>query len=129
VGDALDYALSHAPTDVLGTLNWLEAEGFDVRTEMGGAKAPFGNVFLEYERGPVAVRVTRDRSQWELNIRLHGGSPSYLGVLVTAWEGAPPPLLQGESRDPHPEILPEGVEWSKVVPPIVSWLTRVITHR
>jgi hypothetical protein len=93
VGIALDYAMEKAPPDVMRSLAWLSTVGFEIRAERGGREEAFGNLLLDWERPPIAVRVVRDRSQWELMrvFRFEWG----LGV----WGGGLgyPPLRSGTS--------------------------------
>lgn len=75
MGTALDYALEVASSDdnVRATLDWMREVGFVIRTERGGRDESFGNVLLDFERPPTAIRLIRDRGQWTLGIAPDGG--------------------------------------------------------
>jgi hypothetical protein len=122
VGVALDYGREKAPQDVAESLDWLEHEGFEVVSERGGPGESFGNLLVVLERSPLAVRITRDRGQW--SIELAPGRDEYapLNVLLTAWDGRTPAPRRSQIGDPLPEVLPEGVEWHVVLPGVLSWL-------
>jgi hypothetical protein len=122
VGEALEYGREEAPSDVRDVLDWLVSEGFVLAGERGGRDAPFGDLILDFERSPVAVRITRDRSQWVIELASGRGELVHLEVLLTAWEGGTPAPRDYPIGDRLPEVLPEGVEWRVVVPGIVSWL-------
>ena len=122
VGIALDYAMEKAPRDVRNSLDWLSTVGFEVRAERGGRGEAFGNVLLDWERPPIAIRVVRDRSQWELKIAPNGADLVGLQILLNAEEGGEFVLVDHDLGDPLSEVPPEGVEWTVAVPRLLSWL-------
>jgi hypothetical protein len=122
MGAALDYGREVAPPDVAGSLDWLAREGFAVVGERGGRGESFGNLIVVFERPGMAVRVTRDRGQWSAELAPGGGEFVPLNVLLTAQEGGLPVVRGSKLGDPLPEVLPPGVEWSGVLPGVVSWL-------
>ena len=68
MGMALDYAREKAPVSVLGSLDWLASAGFVVVAERGGPHESFGNLLVVFERSTLAVRITRDRGQWSIEL-------------------------------------------------------------
>jgi hypothetical protein len=122
MGVVLDYAREEAPPDVAGALDWLTGAGFAVVSERGGPGAGFGDVLVDFERPGLAVRVTRDRGQWLLDLVPGRGEFVPLHFLLTAWEGGAPVVRGSEPGAPRPEVLPAGVEWCGVLPGLISWL-------
>jgi hypothetical protein len=123
VADAIAYALGRATDDVADTIRWFQAEGFELRREVGGPKESFGNVLLEFELGAVRATIVCDRSQWMLDLAAAAGKPHGLHVWLTAMRGtaatAGPRRAAGE---PLPDQLPPGERWCVEVPAVVSWV-------
>jgi hypothetical protein len=107
---------------VLDALDWLAHDGFLLTAERGGPGESFGNLLVEFERPPLAVRVTRDKGQWLIDVAPARGEFISLHVLITAWDGSTPAPRDRQAGDSLPEALPEGVEWRVVLPAVVSWL-------
>lgn len=93
--------------------------GFAVRSERGGRSESFGNVLVEFERPPLALRLTRDRGQWTIDIAPDGRAFQALHVLLAAKSGQEPWLADGE---PFREQWPHGVRWKIAVPDLLQWL-------
>jgi hypothetical protein len=125
VSSLYQWALDKAVPDVRATLEWLDQAGFTITDSRGGEHEGFGNVFLQFQRTDVGVRVTRDRGQWFFDIS-PPGRPDYLGlhVLLTAKEdGEPDPGPRNAAlSQPLAEQLPKGVSWQSVVPSLIAWL-------
>jgi hypothetical protein len=119
---ALDYGREKAPPDVADSLDWLLGEGFADVAERGGPGESFGNLFVHLRRPGMAVRGTRDRGQWSVELAPAGGEFVPLNVLLTARDGSAPVVTGFELRGPVAEVLPPGVEWRVALPGIISWL-------
>jgi hypothetical protein len=122
MGVALEYAREKAPPDVAGSLDWLARAGFAVVHERGGPGEPFGDVLVIFERPGLAVRVTRDRGQWAIDLAPGQREFNPLHILLTAWEGGAPVIRGSEPGGPIPEVHPPGVQWCGVLPGLISWL-------
>jgi hypothetical protein len=103
---------------------WTDSRARDPSLWMnkGSPGESFGDLMVEFERSPLAVRIIRDRSQWMADLAPGCGEFVPLHVLVTAWEGRTPAPQDRQVGDPLAEVLPEGVQWRVVLPGIVSWL-------
>ncbi len=123
VGDALDYVRETASPDVVETLDAVITAGFGVRLERGGKGESFGNVLVELERPPVALRLTKDRGQWTMDIDPDGRGFQALHVLLTAKTGDGPWLEERSLGDPIPKQWPPGVAWRTAVPALLKWLS------
>ncbi len=120
---SLSYAYEKATPDVAALLRWLEGNGFSVSNERGGPGESFGNVLVDFVRRGLVVRITRDRSQWMLDVRPPSGDSFGLHVAVTALDGGEPPVPERrDTRDPLPNQLPEDVSWAVDVPRLIDWL-------
>lgn len=121
--DALSYAREIAPEQVRLTLDWLETEGFSLKSATGGRTASFGDVCLDFV-GIAVVRVVRDRSQWHVDVGPSGGTRRFSVAVLDAArrqvDWVYPTLEDGEL----PEMLPPGVVWTEVVPAVVEWIGR-----
>jgi hypothetical protein len=122
MGTAFDYTLEVAPADVRATLDWMTEVGFYIRTERGGRDESFGNVLLDFERPPTAIRLIRDRGQWTLGLALDGRHFVGLQVLLNARDGGEFLTPDHDPVAPLPEVLPEGGSWASAVPEVLAWL-------
>ena len=119
---ALAYAYEKATDDVAATLDWLMGHGFRVSRTMGGKSESFGNVLVEFVRGPTVTVIARDRDQWTIDI---GRDRATLGLhmLATAMSGdEADPGTKRSFGDPLPDQLPEGGRWRRLVPQVIEWL-------
>jgi hypothetical protein len=124
VQSALEYMTSVAPPDVADTVTWLTNEGWTPTSGRGGKQEGFGNVLVEFGKGDGAVKIARDRSIWEMTLRLRGWQ-SWFGLDIimdaraerTTWAPLDRNLYEVEQ-------IPEGDRWTRSLPEIVSWLTR-----
>lgn len=120
VGDVLDYAAGVATDDVRRTLEWLIADGFAIEREIGGKGESFGNVLIGFTRGSAHVTVTRDRSQWFIELQPPWAESGYaLQVLLSARDGQEP--APAEPEEFLAEQLPQGVSWALELPALIAW--------
>lgn len=68
--------------------------GFRVSRTMGGKSESFGNVLVEFARGPTVVVITRDRGQWTVDI---GRDRAMYGLHILAT------AMSGTEADPGPK--------------------------
>ena len=121
--DALAYAYEVATPDVTAFLRWLESNRFSLDQAQGGREKSFGNVLLDFERGGVHVRVTRDRGQWMHSLRPRDGELVGLHIWLTAIDRAEPAAPERRAfGDPLPDQLPEGVSWVESTARVIDWL-------
>ena len=106
--DVLAYVLYEAPDDVTATTRWLSDRGFEITDQVGGRNAPFGDAQLTFRRRDLGVRVTRDRSQWSLDVAPEGVDFLPLDRILTAKDGIVPKVPQSFV---HARTAPE---WSVV---------------
>jgi hypothetical protein len=97
-------------------------EGFAVVAERGGPGQSFGDLAVHFRRPGMAVRVTRDRGQWSIELAPGGGEFVPLNVLMTAQDGGTPVAAGSGLKGPVAEVLPPGAEWHVVLPDVISWL-------
>ena len=122
MAEALDYINETGPPDVAETLALLIAEGFELRHERGGRGESFGNVLVELERPPLAIRINNDRGQWTIDISPNGSDYEALHVLVTAKHESEPWLEERTYGDPIAEQWPPGLRWHEAVPELIRWI-------
>src|SRR5260221_6309402 len=114
MGMALDYAREKAPVSVLGSLDWLASAGFVVVAERGGPHESFGNLLVVFERSTLAVRITRDRGQWSIELAPGRGEFVPLNVLLTARDGGTPVPRDWRGADTRAPGPSGGVGWAAV---------------
>lgn len=110
-----------APPDVEATIRWLIDQGASIAQQRGGEGESFGNVLVEFATGDAVVAITRDRSQWMLDVQVEPYRRFDFDVIHVAmtgderqWARASPTTL--------PTQLPDGVSWSEELPAALQWL-------
>jgi hypothetical protein len=117
---AVSYVRETAPDDVRSTMDWLESEGWSTESARGGQAEPFGNAIVVFSKDLDRLIVTRDRSQWMLDIQRPDWKRSIdMAIMVHAlagradWTPAPSEVS---------EQLPSGVSWRETLPRALDWL-------
>ena len=119
---ALKYLISVAPPDIADTITWLTGEGWTPTTGRGGQHEAFGNVVVEFSKGGGAIRIVRDRGVWETTMRLSEWQSWFgLGVIMDARAGRKT-WVPSDRKPYEVKQVPEGVQWTRALPEIVSWL-------
>jgi hypothetical protein len=117
-----EYVEEMATADVRATIDWLDRAGFRLAASQGGRGEAFGNALLVFSLD-LAVRIVRDRGQWDIAVSLPDGSAWFgLAIVTDAREGRDwqPPAI---TRDGDlPEQLPDGLSWRDHLPPALAWL-------
>jgi hypothetical protein len=112
--------LEHATHDVRRTVEYLidERDAAIIRVESPPG-TPNGNVLIELRDRDVTVRISRDRGQWMLAVRVNGLPEWPLDLIYDAitdrdeW-----PAWTG----PLPDQLPPDVSWFDWLPRAIDWL-------
>ena len=118
----MEYVESVAPDDVLDTLSWLSAHGYEV-TRAVGAGEHMGSALLVFSLSR-EVTVVRDRDQWDTSVALSPGGKSHsVAVLAAARRGIPwDPGPRRPVGTPLAQKLPEGMSWRETLPLVLAWL-------
>lgn len=110
-----------APPDVVSTIRWLIDQGASITLQRGGEGESFGNLLVEFAIGDGAVAISRDRSQWMLDVQVEPHRRFDFDVIHVAmtgderqWTKATPTTL--------PTQLPDGVSWTEGLPAALHWL-------
>ncbi|HSF26516.1 MAG TPA: hypothetical protein VLC50_03265 [Actinomycetes bacterium] len=118
----MEYIEAVAPEDVLATLRWLTAHGYEVSRAVGAGEH-MGSALVVFSHSR-EVTVLRDRGQWDISVALSpGGTPLSLAVLNAArlgvaWDPGPHRPLD----EPLAPQLPEGMIWHETLPLVLEWL-------
>lgn len=111
-----------APQDVVATIGWLEAEGWQARAAWGGPTKWEGNAGLavEFGRNGTLITIVRDRGQWMIEIRPSGWKTAVdLGIIDDAIAGRSE--WSGVRAVPNPVQLPAGLAWRTALPTALQW--------
>jgi hypothetical protein len=117
-----EYVEEVANDDVRATLAWLDDAGFRLTASQGGRRESFGNALLVFS-GDAAVRIVRDRGQWDVAVSpATGGAWFSLAILTAAREGREwePPAVDFSAGLPCQ--LPYGISWRHSLPAAFEWL-------
>lgn len=110
-----------APPDVEATIRWLMDQGASVAQQRGGEGESFGNVLVEFAIGDAVVAITRDRSQWMLDVQVGPHRRFDFDVIHVAMSGDERRWTQATPRT-LPTQLPDGVSWTEELPAALRWL-------
>lgn len=122
MGEPLEYALLKAPADVESTIRWLIGQGASITQQRGGEGESFGNVLMEFAIGDAVVAITRDRSQWTLDVQIEPHRRFDFDVIHTAMTGDERQWTHAAQRT-LPTQLPDGVSWTEELPAALQWLS------
>jgi hypothetical protein len=116
--DVVSFMISRATPDVATTIGWLVDNNFEVTQQSGGAGETFGNAQVEFRRGRLVIHITKDRTDWKLDVSPPGNKFMNLQYLVEAKvkasksaiaEGAP---ISGEAP----------LTWHSTLPGVIAWV-------
>ena len=117
-----EYVEEVASDDVRAALAWLDDAGFRLTASHGGRRESFGDALLVFT-GDAAVRVVRDRGQWDVAVSpAAGGAWFSLAVVTAAREGRDWEAPAVEFSAGLPRQLPYGVSWRHSLPTALEWL-------
>jgi len=121
IREALEYVESLAPDDVLRTVLLLRDDDWEATGAFGGRHQSFGNVLVEFSKEAARITITRDRSQWMMDLRLEGWGEAFdLDIILDTMADR---LDWSKPLDyPLPEQLPAGVSWVEALPQVLGWL-------
>jgi len=124
LGDLSQFVDSTAAKDVRDTIGWLQSEGWELTSSRGGPTESFGNVLLEFRRSRWTITVTRDRSQWMLDVEPEGWKvKTDLDPVIRVMKALPyPPHDSRSSSRPLAGQLPPGVSWRRELPVALDWM-------
>lgn len=110
-----------APPDVESTIRWLMDQGASITQQRVGEGESFGNVLVEFAIGEAVVAITRDRSQWMLDVQVEPHRRFDFDVIHVAMTGDEREWTTATSTT-LPTQLPDGVSWTEGLPAALQWL-------
>jgi hypothetical protein len=116
--DVVNFMIARATPDIATTIGWLSDNSFEVTQQSGGAGETFGNAQVEFNRSGLVVRITKDRSEWKLDVSPPGIKFMNLQYLINAKEktGTSPDVAQS----PTPNATP--ISWQTTLPEVIAWI-------
>jgi hypothetical protein len=116
--DVVNFMISRSTPDIATTIAWLGDNNFEVTQQSGGAGETFGNAQVEFNRGGLVVRITKNRSDWKLDVSAPGIKFMNLQYLIEAKEKA--------SESPAVGVAPTSsaapVPWQSTLPGVIAWV-------
>jgi hypothetical protein len=116
--DVVNFMIARSTPDVATTIGWLGENNFEVTQQSGGAGETFGNAQVEFNRGGLAVRITKDRSEWKLDVSPPGIKFMNLQYLIDAKEKAG----TGDTAEGAATPSAVTVEWHATLPGVIAWV-------
>jgi hypothetical protein len=116
--DVVNFMISRATSDVATTIDWLGANNFEVTQQSGGAGETFGNAQVEFNRTGLVVRITKDRSDWKLDVAPPGNKFMNLQYLVGAQEKA----QTSETSEATSRTKAGPLTWQSALPGVIAWV-------
>ena len=116
--DIVNFMVARATSDIATTISWLGDNDFEVTQQSGGASETFGNAQVEFNRAGLVVRITKDRSEWKLDISPPGIKFMNLQYLVDAKEKTSTNAI--DEGAPTPPAAP--LTWHSALPEVIAWV-------
>lgn len=110
--------IARATPDVATTIGWLGDNNFEITQQSGGAGEAFGNAQVEFNRDGLVVRITKDRSEWKLDVSAPGIKFMNLQYLVNAREKT----ATGDVASGPTTAGSTPVSWSTTLPGVIGWI-------
>jgi hypothetical protein len=117
VDDVVNFMIARATPDIATTIRWLGDNNFEVTQQGGGAGEAFGNAQVEFSRDGLVVRITKDRSEWKLDVAPPGLKFMNLQYLINAKEKATEPVPDGA-----PTSKTSAISWQSTLPGVIAWI-------
>jgi hypothetical protein len=116
--DVVNFMIARSTPDIATTIDWLGENNFEVTQRSGGAGETFGNAQVEFARGGLLVRITKDRSEWKLDVSPPGIKFMNLQYLIDAKEKA----STGNAAEGAATPRTVTVEWHATLPGVIAWV-------
>lgn len=116
--DVVKFMISRATPDVATTIGWLADNNFEVTQQSGGAGETFGNAQVEFNRRGLVVRITKDRSDWKLDVAPPGNKFMNLQYLIEAKDKASKSVVVEGAHTSGAA----SVTWQSALPGVIAWV-------
>jgi hypothetical protein len=116
--DVVNFMIARATPDVATTIGWLGDNNFEITQQSGGAGEEFGNAQAEFNRNGLVIRITKNRSEWKLDVSPPGIKFMNLQYLIDAKEKASLNAVRGEA----PRASTAPMSWHSTLPGVIGWI-------
>ena len=116
--NVVNFMVARATPDIATTIGWLGDNNFEVTQQSGGAGETFGNAQVEFNRGGLVVRITKDRSEWKLDVSPPGNKFMNLEYLINAKEKTSTSAIVAGAPTPRPT----PISWQATLPGVIAWI-------